>query len=82
MLLEEIKGDLQSKTEIFIPDDANVENERMAKVLKLGEKVSLPIKEGDIVLFKRYGFDELVFGVTNKQKYLLGREENIYALFT
>ena len=80
VLLEEVKDDPQSKTGIFIPDDANTESTRKAKIVKLGEKVTLPIKKGDIVLFKPYGFDEITFGIIDKQKFLLGREENIHAI--
>ena len=78
VLLEEVKYEPQG--EIYIPADTNIEITRKAKVVKLGEKVSLPIKEGDIVLFKPYGFDEIVFGVLDKEKYLLGREEHIHAI--
>ena len=78
MLLEEVKIE-QRVGELYIPEGADTDVTRQAKVIKLGEKVTLPIKEGDTVLFKPYAFEEIVFGLVDKKTYLLGKEENIHA---
>ncbi len=44
------------------------------KVIKVGNKVS-EVKEGDMVLFKPYLFEEIEI---DKMKYVIGKEENIF----
>ncbi len=47
------------------------------KVNEKGEKISMSVKVGDIVLFKKYGPDEIEI---EGKKYLVGDEEDILAV--
>ncbi len=75
VLLEECKEVVDSG--FIIPDSADVEAPVKAKIVAQGDDCKL-LKSGDIVLFKRYGFDEITI---DKIKYLIGKEENIVAKY-
>ena len=77
VLLKEVKE--ETKGGIYVPEGADTEEARKASVLRLGSEVEIKIKTGDIVLFKPYGFDEIVL---DGERFLLGREENICAILT
>jgi len=47
------------------------------KTNEKGEKISMSVKVGDIVLFKKYGPDEIEI---EGKKYLVGDEEDILAI--
>ncbi|MCR4275585.1 MAG: co-chaperone GroES [Candidatus Wolfebacteria bacterium] len=47
------------------------------KVNEKGEKIPMSVKVGDIVLFKKYGPDEIEI---EGKKYLVGDEEDILAI--
>ena len=47
------------------------------KTNEKGEKISMSVKVGDIVLFKKYGPDEIEI---EGKKYLVGDEEDILAV--
>ncbi len=47
------------------------------KINEKGEKISMSVKVGDIVLFKKYGPDEIEI---EGKKYLVGDEEDILAI--
>jgi len=47
------------------------------KINEKGEKISMSVKIGDVVLFKKYGPDEIEI---EGKKYLVGDEEDILAI--
>ncbi len=75
LVIKEVKNKL-TETSIIVPDEADVPYSIKGEILALGEKVTLPLKIGDVVLFKRYGFEEIM---VDKIPYLVGKEDNIYA---
>lgn len=81
VLLEELES-TKTETGIILPENADIEPTNQGKIVK----VSLPstfvewgykFQEGDIVLFKRHMFDEVV---VDKQKLLFGKQEHIVAV--
>ena len=85
VLIEPVKEEKTTKTGIVIPDTAEGEKPQRGKIVSVGpgrlndkgERIALSVKEGDSVLFKKYGPDEIkVDGV----EYLIGREEDILAI--
>lgn len=78
VLIEPIKKEA-TKSGIIIPEDADLDPTYQAIVVALGEKVTIPVKKGDKVLIKEYGFDKMKVG---EKEHLLGREENIIAIIS
>jgi chaperonin GroES len=75
----------QSKTGLILPEEKNTDVVQ-GRVVAVGdgrwnedgdERISLSVKIGDIVLFSRYGFDEVEI---DEKKYLIGREDQLLAV--
>ena len=62
---------------IIIPEYADIERTLPGKVEAKGPAVTMAVNDGDLVLFKRHLFDEVVY---NRQKYLFGKESNVLAI--
>ena len=85
VFLEPIEQDKTTKSGIVIPDTADKEKPMQGKVLAVGpgklsdkgERVPMQVKVGDIVLFKKYGPDEIEI---ESKKYLVGDEDDILAI--
>lgn len=71
-IVEEPKGN------IVVAELADVEPTTKAKVISLGDKVTLDIKVDDEVLFKPHLFDNVV---VNGDTLLIGRQDGIIALW-
>lgn len=75
----------KTKSGIVIPETADREKPMQGKVVAVGpgklnekgERVPMSVKEGDMVLFKKYGPDELEI---DGKKYLVGSEDDILAI--
>ncbi|MCK9370409.1 co-chaperone GroES family protein [Candidatus Dojkabacteria bacterium] len=74
VVLEEIK----KESKLIIVDGVDFEPTHRATVIEMGENSKLPIKSGDTVLIKEYGFEKLK--LEDKKEILIGKEENIYAI--
>lgn len=74
VVLEQLEQEEQTKSGIILPDSAQ-EKPKMAKVLGVGKEVK-EVKEGDVVLYKSYGPDDVK--VDNKD-YMVAKEEDILA---
>ena len=85
MFLEALEEDKTTKSGILLPETAEKEKPIKGKVLAIGpgkrnekgELQPMSVRVGDIVLFKKYGPDEIE--IENK-KYLVGDEEDILAI--
>lgn len=84
ILLEPIREE-KKKGGIILPDTVDKERPEKGKVVAIGpgklnqdgNRVPLEIKKGQVVLFKKYGPDEIK--IDNKE-YLIVREEDILAV--
>lgn len=81
---DEVKGGKGNHYGIIIPDNISKEKSAQGKVLAVGEGkwkddklVPVRIKVGDIVIFSKYGYDEVE--QDGEELYLL-KEENILAI--
>ena len=80
--LEEVKT---TKSGILLPETAEKEKPVKAKVVAVGpgklnekgERMPMSVKVGNLVLFKKYGPDELE---VDGKKYLVGEEADILAI--
>ena len=85
VFLEPLEEEKTTKSGIVIPDTAEKEKPVKGKVLatgpgkmnEKGERTPMSVKVGDIVLFKKYGPDEIEI---EGKKYLVGDEEDILAI--
>jgi len=80
-----IAGDEKSPSGIIIPDTAQKEKPEQGKVVAVGEGkrnekgdvLPMRIKEGDTVVFSKYGFDEIKI---EDEEYYIVSESNILAV--
>jgi len=85
IFLEPIQEEKTTKSGIVLPETAEKEKPIKGKIVavgpgKLNEKgeiIPMSVKVGDIVLFKKYGPDEIEI---EDKKYLVGDEEDILAI--
>jgi len=85
ILIEPMKLEEKTRGGIFLPDTAEKEKSEQGKVIAVGSGkktndgkiIPLSVKAGDIVLFTKYGPNEIK--VDNKE-YLIAREEDILAI--
>ena len=84
ILLEPVR-DEKKRGGIILPDTVDKERPEKGKVIavgpgkldKDGKRVALEVKKGQVVLFKKYGPDEIK---VNDKEYLIAREEDILAV--
>lgn len=85
VLVEPIKQEEVTKGGIIIPETAREERAVKGKIIAVGpgkinekgEKVPMSVKEGQIVLFKKYAPDEIK--IDDKEYYFI-REDDIMAI--
>ena len=85
LFIEPIEEEKATKSGIVLPDTAEKEKPIKGKVLAVGpgklnekgERLPMSVKINDIVLFKKYGPDEIEI---DGKKYLVGDEDDILAI--
>ncbi len=85
MFLEGLEEEKVTKSGIVLPETAEKEKPVRGKVVAVGpgklnekgERVPMGVKVGDVVLFKKYGPDEIEL---EGKKYLVGDEDDILAI--
>ncbi|MDP1706825.1 MAG: co-chaperone GroES [bacterium] len=85
VFIEPIEGEQVTKSGILLPETAEKEKPVKGKVVAAGlgkfndkgERIAMSVKAGDIVLFKKYGPDEVE---VDGKKYLVGDEDDILAI--
>ncbi|MFH1551334.1 MAG: co-chaperone GroES [bacterium] len=80
VLIEPISIEEKTESGIILPDTASKEKPEQGKVVAVGNgtpKKPMTVKKGDIVLFTKYGPNEIKI---NNKEYLIAREEDILAI--
>src|SRR4030042_3314634 len=85
ILIEPIKEEEKTKSGILLPETAEKEKPEQGKVIavgpgrknKKGEHTPLDVKVGQIVLFTKYGPNEIK---VDDKEYLIAKEEDILAI--
>lgn len=85
IFIEPQEEEKTTKSGIVLPDTAEKERPIKGKILAVGpgklnekgERIPMSVKVGDVVLFKKYGPDEVEI---DEKKYLVGDEEDILAI--
>jgi chaperonin GroES len=85
LFIEPAEEEQKTKGGIVLPDTAEKEKPQKGKVIAVGpgklnekgERIPMSVKVGDLVLFKKYGPDEIEI---DGKKYLVGDEDDILAV--
>ena len=85
ILIEPLKQEEKTKSGILLPDTAEKEKPEQGKVIAVGQGkktedgriVPLEVKVGDVVLFTKYGPNEIKI---EEKEYLIAKEEDIFAI--
>ncbi|KKR88770.1 MAG: 10 kDa chaperonin [Candidatus Wolfebacteria bacterium GW2011_GWA2_42_10] len=85
LFIEPIEEEKATKSGIVLPETAEKEKPIRGKVIAVGsgkinekgERIAMSVKVNDIVLFKKYGPDEIEI---EGKKYLVGDEDDILAI--
>lgn len=80
VLIEAVSTEDKTESGIILPDTADKEKPEQGKVIAVGpgkKDKPLSVKKGDVVLFTKYGPNEIK--IDNKE-YLIAREEDILAI--
>jgi chaperonin GroES len=81
LLLEPVEATKKTSSGIYLPDTHD-EKPQQAKVLAVGPdttKFKAPAKVGDIVIYKKWGGDEVKLSVTDKE-YIFVKFEDVLAI--
>jgi chaperonin GroES len=81
VLIERVEEEEKTKTGIIIPDSAREKQQRgkiisagKGRVNEKGEVLKLDVKEGDVVLFEKYGGEDIKM---DGKEYVILKEESI-----
>ena len=84
VLIEPMSKEEKTKSGIYLPDTADKERPEQGKVLAVGpgkyddgKLVKPAVKKGDVVLFTKYGPNEIKVG---GKEYLIAKEDDILAI--
>ena len=85
VLIEPIKEEEKTKTGILLPETAEKERPEQGRVIAVGpgkknskgEFIKMEVKEGDKVLFTKYGPNEIK---VEDKEYLIAKQEDILAI--
>ena len=85
IFIEPIEEEKTTKSGIVIPETVDKEKPIKGKIIAVGpgkknekgEIIPMSVKVGDVVLFKKYGPDEIEI---DDKKYLVGEEDDILAI--
>ncbi len=85
VLIEPLRQEEKTKSGILLPETAEKEKPEQGKVIAVGpgkktedgKLIPMEVKEGDVVLFTKYGPNEITI---DEKEYLIAREEDILAI--
>lgn len=85
ILIEPLKQEEKTKSGILLPETAEKERPEQGKVIACGpgkmteegKLVPMEVKPGDVVLFTKYGPNEVKI---DEKEYLIAKEEDILAI--
>ena len=85
VVIEPISVEEKTKTGIILPETADKEEPEQGRVIAVGpgklldngQRQPLEVKKGDLVLFTKYGPNEVKI---DDKEYLIAREEDILAI--
>lgn len=85
VLIEPLRQEEKTKSGILLPETVEKEKPEQGKVIAVGpgkktedgKVIPMEVKEGDVVLFTKYGPNEVKVG---EKEYLIAKEEDILAI--
>ncbi|MCL5011183.1 MAG: co-chaperone GroES [Patescibacteria group bacterium] len=87
VLIEPVSNEEKTKAGIFLPQSADKERPEQGKVIavgpgkmqKTGKRSEMEVKEGDKVLFTKYGPSEIK---VDGKEYLIAKQDDILAILS
>ena len=84
-MIEPLRQEEKTKSGILLPETAEKEKPEQGKIIAVGpgkktedgKLIPMEVKEGDVVLFTKYGPNEVKIG---DSEYLIAKEEDILAI--
>jgi len=86
VVIEPLSNEIKSKGGIILPETAEKERPEKGKIVAVGpgkfdedgeKRIPLSVKKGDIVIFTKYGPNEIKI---DGKEYLIAKEEDILAI--
>ncbi|PJE58397.1 MAG: co-chaperone GroES [Candidatus Portnoybacteria bacterium CG10_big_fil_rev_8_21_14_0_10_36_7] len=85
VVIEPLKAEEKTKSGIILPSSVNQERPEQGKVVSVGvgkmgkdgKLIPVSVKKGDVVIFSKYGPNEIKL---DGKEYLIAREEDILAI--
>jgi len=77
VVLEPKKEEVKTKGGIILPDTASKEQSQIGKVIAVGPDVKKELKIGDVVLYDKFGLEEVEI---EDQKYIIGPKNKILGI--
>jgi chaperonin GroES len=77
VVLETKKIEEKTKTGIILPDTAEKETSQIGKVIAVGLGAKKDLKIGDVVLYDKFGMEEIEIG---EEKFLIGAKSKILGI--
>ncbi|MDD5750425.1 MAG: co-chaperone GroES [Candidatus Pacebacteria bacterium] len=85
ILVEPVSVEEKTKTGIFLPQSSDKERPEQGKVIavgpgkisKTGERMQMEVKAGDLVIFTKYGPNEIK---VDGKEYLIAKQDDILAI--
>ena len=87
VVIEPLKAEEQTKSGILLPDTAEKERPEQGRIVAVGpgrttdegKVIPIQVKQGDLVLFTKYGPNEVTI---DEKEYLIAKEDDILAILT
>lgn len=77
VVIEPKKEEVKSKGGIILPDTADKEQSQIGKVVAVGPDAKKELKNGDVVLYDKFGLEEVEIEET---KYIIGPKTKILGI--
>lgn len=77
VLIQPVKATTKTQSGIYIPETASNEKSQQGKVVAIGESEKIKVKKGQVVIYKRYGGEEIKI---NNEEYIIIKQEEIIAI--
>jgi len=77
VLVKSLKPETKTASGIYIPDTASSEKSSKGEVIAIGESEKIVVKKGQVVMFKKYGGEEIK---VDNEDYIIVKSEDIIAI--
>lgn len=77
VLVKSLVPETKTASGIYIPESATTEKSAQGKVIAIGDSEKIVVKKGQIVMFKKYGGEEITI---DNEDYVMVKAEDLIAI--